>query len=190
MLRTEVTQTLYEEVVGSNPSFFKGKNYPVERVNWYDALRFCNELSRKMGLTPVYSGNGNVNTAADGFRLPTLAEWNYAAQGGEDFVYAGSNNIDEIAWYSGNSNNETHPVAQKKPNGYGLYDMNGNVYEWCQDTNFIFTSILGDCHFVGFGCFSDGAESNKLPNSIPYSTKARDNCVGFRIVRNVDRIMK
>ena len=138
MLSTEVTQKLYKKVMGTNPSKFKGDNLPVENVNWYDAVEFCNALSQKMGLTPVYSINGNdvtQNTSADGFRLPTVEEWQYAARGGQNYTYAGSNNIEDVAWYSSNSESKTHPVAQKKPNGYGLYDMSGNVREWCWDVD-------------------------------------------------------
>ncbi len=133
MSKTEVTQNLYTMVMGKNPSAFKGGNLPVECVSWYDAIYFCNKLSEKFGLTPVYAVEGNTvtqNSAENGFRLPTNEEWEYAAKGGEYYKYAGSDNLDVVGWYRNNSGEKTHPVAQKMPNGYGLYDMSGNVWEW------------------------------------------------------------
>ena len=156
ILNTEVTQKLYIWVMGENPSEFKGEKNPVDSVSWYDAIYFCNKLSEKVGLTPVYSLKGltdvrqwnykphlgrelegviTQNLQANGFRLPTLDEWQYAARGGENYRYAGSNNPDKVSWHFENIREEkkTHPVAQKKANGYGLYDMSGNVSEWVWD---------------------------------------------------------
>jgi sulfatase modifying factor 1 len=114
-------------------------NAPVMGVNWYDAVAYCNWLSEKEGFAPCYSGKGKVTEchfAASGYRLPTEAEWEYAARGGQKsrgYVYAGSDNPDEVAWYAANSGGKTHPAGQKKPNELGLYDMSGNLYEWCWD---------------------------------------------------------
>ena len=170
---TEVTQELWQAVMGENPSQFKGTENPpdgsevqgkrpVERVNWYACIAFCNKLSLKLGLMPCYtvtvSGNpidfetlaysdiptsNNIdwnNTVLDmsknGFRLPTEAEWEWAAKGGTEDKWAGTNEGSKLgtyAWYSDNSNSKTHEVKQKQPNGYGLYDMSGNVWEWCWD---------------------------------------------------------
>lgn len=156
ILATEVTQELYESVMGENPSNFKEeKNLPVEQVSWYDAVYFCNKLSAKCGLTPVYAVAGETNVEkwgyaphkrneitgtvsqknGNGYRLPTVEEWQYAAKGGQDYDYSGSDDLDEVGWYEDNSESKTHPVAQKNPNDYGLYDMSGNVREWCWDTD-------------------------------------------------------
>lgn len=119
--QTEVTQELWEAVMGNRPSYFKGAKYPVEKVCWNDCQTFISKL--------------NVLTGKN-FRLPTEAEWEYAARGGKyshGYKYSGSNDIDAVAWYYDNSDCETHPVAQKQANELGLYDMSGNVYEWCQD---------------------------------------------------------
>ena len=119
---TEVTQELWEAVMGSNPSEFKGDNQrPVEYVSWYDCQEFIKKLNQLTGKK---------------FRLPTEAEWEYAARGGKysrGYKYSGSNDVDEVAWYESNSGETTHPVATKEANELGLYDMNGNVWEWCKD---------------------------------------------------------
>ena len=116
----------------------RGKR-PVMGVNWNDALAYCNWLSKKQGLTPYYSGGGKTIQcvfSANGYRLPTEAEWEYAARGGQKskgYLYAGSDNPDDVAWHAGNSGDQTHPVGQKLPNELGLYDMSGNLWEWCWD---------------------------------------------------------
>ena len=116
----------------------RGKR-PVIGVDWYDAIEYCNWLSEKEGLSPCYSGKGKVTQcdfSVNGYRLPTEAEWEYAARGGQKsqgYIFAGSDNPDDVAWYGDNSGSATHSVGQKEPNEIGLYDMSGNMFEWCWD---------------------------------------------------------
>ena len=130
---TEVTQELWRAVMGSNPSRFSGTNLPVEQVSWNDCQTFITKLNQLTGKN---------------FRLPTEAEWEYAARGGNKSKgdkYAGSNTLGDVAWYEGNGSGRTHPVKQKQANELGLYDMSGNVWEWCQDW---------------FGTYSSSAQTN------------------------------
>ena len=119
--KTEVTQELWEAVMGSNPSEFNGSNLPVEHVSWEDCQEFITKLNALTGKN---------------FRLPTEAEWEFAARGGNNsrgYKYSGSNTVSNVAWYKDNSSSTTHPVATKAPNELGIYDMSGNVEEWCND---------------------------------------------------------
>ena len=220
MMTTEVTQGLYESVMGENPSYFRNdneelgnkqknnlpentKNNPVENISWYDAIYFCNLLSKSEGLEPVYAvddetdvekwdyiphnekeidGEITQNENAGGYRLPTMEEWQYAAKGGKDYAYAGSDDIDEVAWYEENSGYTTHPAAQKKANGYGLYDMSGNVCEWCWVVSPGSSLRFGCC-----GCWYDIGLSCGVGSWDFSSARSRGGNLGFRLVRSLSK---
>jgi len=132
-----VTQELYEKIMGVNPSKRKSKSNPVERTQWTDAVRFCNKCSELDGLTPCYNlETWECNFEADGYRLPTEAEWEYACRAGSQTQYHFVNSDTELplyAWFKQNSGGKTHPVGELRPNYWGLYDMHGNVWQWCND---------------------------------------------------------
>jgi parallel beta-helix repeat protein len=195
-----VTQAEYQAVIGTNPSEFKGDNLPVENVSWYDAVNYCNALSRKEGLTPAYTVSGaNVtwNRSANGYRLPTEAEWEYAAKGGalsKGYTYSGSNTVGDAGWHSGNSGSRTHEAGTKAANELGLYDMSGNVWEWCWDWYDAYGTsaqvnpagaVSGVRRVARGGAWNYIGEelrsANRDYSSFPSSTKV--SYWGFRVVR-------
>ena len=172
---TEVTQALWTAVMGDNPSRFKGDNLPVEQVSWEDCQTFIGKLN---GLT------------GKRFRLPTEAEWEYAARGGNrsnHTQYSGGSKIDDVAWYKGNSGSKTHPVKTKKPNELGLYDMSGNVWEWCEDLYGSYSSgnptgpDSGSCRVFRGGCCYNGERNCRSSNRGYDSPGYRNYYLGFRL---------
>lgn len=179
--QTEVTQALWEAVMGSNPSDSKGGNLPVERVSWDDCQVFIQKLNQLTGKQ---------------FRLPTEAEWEYAARGGRKsrgYKYAGGNNIDSVAWCDGNSGNETHPVATKQANELGIYDMSGNVLEWCSDWCGDYTSSSqsdpqgsssGSFRVIRGGCYYNFARNCRVSYRISNTLDYRSGYLGLRLSCN------
>ncbi len=202
----EVTQALYQDVTGKNPSSFRGDDpgNPVERVSWLDAVEFCNKLSEREGFKPFYEIGSETAQVPDwngtGYRLPTDAEWEYACRAGTATRYSfGDDNasLGEFAWFDGNSNTRTHVVGQKRANGFGLHDMHGNVWEWCWDwfapADYLKNGPAGDPHgppSSAGGRVVRGGSWRDLPdglrsstrNGIAPNTRARNH--GFRVARS------
>ncbi len=159
----EITQKQYQAVMGKNPSYFKGKNLPVENVSWADSVEFCQKL------TMWGHAYGRISANQE-YRLPTPSEWEYACRAGTTtYHYTGDTvkDLDRAGWYRGNSGGKTHPVGQKEPNAFGLYDMHGNVEEWTSSCRLVcggswagsdrrcesssVDSCSPDCHGAGIG---------------------------------------
>ena len=181
-----VTQDFYFEITKETPSTFIGGSRPVETVTWKDAVVFCNSLSEKSGLISCYSlseDNDEIifDQTANGFRLPTEAEWEYACKAGTSGIRYGE--LDLIAWYKGNSERTTHNVGLKEPNSWGLYDMLGNVWEWCSDL--YDTEVYGSYRIFRGGGWNDEERSvmaTTRRRSHPLNFKIDD--LGFRIAKN------
>ncbi len=180
-----VTQKLYFDITGETPSSFQGVNNPVENVSWNDAVCFCNLLSGREDLEPFYkiaADNMTINPSSNGYRLPSEAEWEYACKAGNPGVRYGE--IDQIAWYRENSDGRTHEVGTKEPNQWGLYDMLGNVWEWCADV--YDESLYGSYRIFRGGGWNDEARGCMATNrrrSHPSAFRIDD--LGFRIARNL-----
>ena len=199
--RYEVTQSEWGMIMGNNPSHFNGDNLPVEQITWFDAVQFCNKLSELERLTKFYAINGTdvtMNWDADGYRLPTEAEWEYAARGGNQshgYTYSGSNKLDDVAWYWDNSGSSTHEVGTKQPNELGIYDMSGNVWEWCNDwysSSYYSQSPNDNPHGPSSGSIRirRGGYWANVPSNCRVADRAGDapnsshNYLGFRIARS------
>ena len=185
--QTEVTQHLWKKVMGdeNNLSATKGNNLPVTNITWNEAQTFVERLSELTGMR---------------FRLPTEAEWEYAARGGQKskgYTYAGSNDIDEVGWYNGNSSNKTHAVGQKQPNELGIYDMTGNVWEYCSDWHMPYSAqaqtnptgaVTGEKHVLRGGCYHYDSKNCTSTNRHSYYTPDKGGAsTGLRIVLEVEK---
>ncbi|OYD40791.1 sulfatase-modifying factor protein [Sphingobacterium cellulitidis] len=181
-----VTQDLYFQITGQTPSTHHGGQRPVETVSWKEAVIFCNSLSIKLKLTPCYvlcqnQEDVDFDPAANGYRLPTEAEWEYACKAGTSAIRYGE--LDSIAWYKNNSGDTTHHVGKKEPNAWGLFDMLGNVWEWCSDL--YDTEVYGSYRIFRGGGWCDEERSvmaTTRRRSHPSSFKIDD--LGFRIARS------
>jgi len=185
---TPITQGRYAEVTGLRPSAADGDQLPVEGVAWWDAVRFCNALSRREGLMPAYRLHGDDeavewDTSADGYRLPTEAEWEHACRAGTTEARYGP--LDEIAWHRGNSDERIHDVGGKQPNRWGLYDMLGNVWEWCWDV--YDAEVYGSYRVLRGGGWFDGRWSCRASVRRRSHPTYQIDDVGFRIARSPAR---
>ncbi|MFI6653897.1 formylglycine-generating enzyme family protein [Streptomyces sp. NPDC050523] len=193
-----VTQRWYAQVTGRQPSSARGDRLPVEGVSWWDAVRFCNALSRQDGLTPAYhlhdgtdhlhdgadhphdgAETADWDTSADGYRLPTEAEWEHACRADTTGPRYGP--LDEVAWYQGNSGGRSHPVGGRQPNPWGLYDMLGNVWDWCWDV--YDAEVYGTYRVLRGGGWADEHWSCRASVRRRSHPTFRIDDVGFRIAR-------
>ncbi|GMU90621.1 MAG: hypothetical protein AMXMBFR49_28260 [Chlorobiota bacterium] len=193
-----VSQSEWEKVMGSNPANFKGSDFPVEQVSWYDVIDFCNRLSDRENLQRAYTGAGDnikCDFTVNGYRLPTEAEWEYAARGGNKnrrLRYSGSDNLDSVGWYDKNSGRKTNKVGEKFQNELGIFDMSGNVWEWCWDWHGNYGSSAqtnprgphsGSCRVVRGGSWDNLARSCRVASRIHLTPDYQSNIVGFRVAR-------
>jgi formylglycine-generating enzyme required for sulfatase activity len=200
---TEVTQAQYQALMGENPSYFKDKpnaaDRPVEQISWLDAVRYCNKLSDREGLKTCYQIQEDdvrwPEPRCAGYRLPTEAEWEYAARAEQSYEYAGSNNLDAVAWHNGNAQGETHPVATRRANSWFLFDMSGNVWEWVWDryhNSYASAEKVdptgpktgGNCALRG-GSFAGEAERARVALRGRGAPSDRDWGIGFRLARSL-----
>lgn len=187
-----VTQDLYAQVTGERPSTAQGDRLPVECVSWLDAVRFCNALSVRAGLTPAYRVEATAGDAegtesvgwdggADGYRLPTEAEWEHACRAGTTGARYGE--LDDIAWHRGNSRERMHEVGGREPNSWGLYDTLGNVWEWCWDV--YDAEVYGSYRVLrGGGWFDEHWSCRASVRRRSHPTFRIDD-TGFRVARSV-----
>ena len=198
MEKYPVTQNEYEETMGINPSSFKGPTLPVEQVSWFDAVGYCNKRSLTEGLAPAYTISGtsvNWDRSANGYRLPTEAEWEYACRAGTQTPFYSGTSMNDVGWYSANSGGTTHQVGGKQSNSWGLFDMHGNVLEWCWDWLGNYTgdaqtdpqgALTGTDRVYRGGCWRFEASQTRSAFRFGNYPSLRVYFVGFRIVRNGD----
>ena len=211
--QTPVTQSQWMQLMPSNPSHFLGDLHPVDSVTWLDCIEFCNRLSQREGLEICYKISDQKvlwHRSANGYRLPTEAEWAYAAYANESVIYAGQEPLRKIAWFGENEfldeqAPQTHEVMLKAPNAWGIYDMSGNVWEWCHDQFSLFDQSRNEADRRSIAIenpvyWSDDLQCNRvlkggcywnLPKSCRISSRSQDEAKvthdgrGFRIVRGV-----
>ena len=208
--QTEVTQDLYQFVMEGNPSRNQSEKRPVETLSWYDAVRFANKISVMEGLEECYNIDGmkvswQAGVACLGYRLPTEAEWEYAARTGgtepknwEEFPkevqYSGGFNIDMLGWYKDNAQGETHEVKERKSNSWELYDMSGNVYEWCWDYYGMYEPksnvdplgpLTGDYRILRGGDWRSSKTQARVASRYYVAPRLKTPYIGFRIVRSI-----
>lgn len=182
MMEHPVTQAQWELVMGNNPSYFKdgGPSCPIENVSWDDVQTFIQKVSARDGVS---------------YRLPTEAEWEYAARGGQSYIYAGSDDPCKVGWSGANSGVITHPVCQKQKNGYGLYDMSGNVWEWVQDRydvypgNAVDNKHLALCRVARGGSHASYTRFTRVASREFYTPSGRYYSLGFRLVMEMPKEM-
>ncbi|WP_406064934.1 formylglycine-generating enzyme family protein [Streptomyces sp. NBC_01077] len=179
-----VTQELYEQVTGERPSSARGDRLPVEGVSWQEAVRFCDALSAREGLSPAYrvtADGPEWDRTADGYRLPTEAEWEHACRAGTTEARYGP--LDEIAWHRGNSGERLHEAGGRRPNAWGLHDMLGNVWEWCWDV--YDPEVYGSYRVLrGGGWFDEHWSCRASVRRRSHPTLRIDD-VGFRLARTL-----
>ena len=220
MAEHPVTQALWEVVIGANPANFKGEQRPMENLSWFDAAVFCNALSKMTNRSPAYltpdgqpygwdgkswglpnEGEVRRDLKATGYRLPTEAEWEYAAREAPSMPidttpeirlkYAGSDLLDQVGWYEKNSGGETHEVGLLLPNALGLYDMSGNVFEWCEDWYNEYTAedqinprgpVEGVYRVIRGGTWGGAPQYCRSADRTDVGPDGRYNDIGFRLV--------
>ena len=195
----EITQGQYKSVTGTSPSdngHGVGDNYPVNMVSWWDAIKYCNALSVKSRYQPCYNeSTGDCDFSKNGFRLPTEAEWEYACRAGSRTRYNLGDvisDLDRAGWYENNSGYTSHPAGQKTPNAWGLYDMHGNVWEWCNDWYENYSSAsqsnptgaqTGSSRMIRGGNWSSSAHDCRSARRFSHYPDNGDYIIGFRVVR-------
>ena len=181
-----ITQALYENVMGVNPSEYKGsEDLPVDTVSWFDLLKFCNRLSEMQGFKPCYMIDGEDvewDRSANGYRLLTEHEWEYIAKANRAFKYSGSAQPDDVAWYIKKSNYKTHSVGTLKENSFGTYDQSGNLYEWCWDLYL----LKANYRVIRGGYWYYSASPIRAANRFYNTPSDQGNGVGGRLARSPD----